>query len=422
MTEQNHSGRLTIGNWLLSFSPRTVPPRNHSRTAQRPRELLVPIGERVEQFVYHSRRWKLISVLFAVTLFKTGIWFNPILLDRSRLIAQNPFANPLQDLPTFHYLYWSWLAPFVAWLVGATGPLSFFCFHLFFSLAFTGLFIVTIFSRFEDKVARTALVMFFILPVAGTCYFWVGGDSVTLFLMMLALAFPKYLWATLIAGVALGMEHFEQGFFAVVAVAFVSLFGLPDEREREYSWRWALPLLFGIMLGKAVLVELFRHLKVLVNSGRVYWLANPPFRHMVVRDFYFHFQFIIYSVLGVGWALVIKYANLGKKVSPFFVALCGLMLLLPITYDETRVGAIVSFPLMAVFFLLNRWFLKSVTPQFLSWMFIAWLLVPYSWAYGGVPQWSILPYDVALMLHKLFGWFDLPTNDPFWPISQYRRW
>src|SRR5208337_2319150 len=147
MTEQNHSGRLTSGNWL-SFAPRTFLQRDHSRTVQRPRELSLPIWERVDHFIYDSKRWQLISVLFAVTLFKTGIWFNPILLDRSRLIAQNPFANPLQDLPTFHYLYWSWLAPFVAWLVGATGRLSFFCFHLFFSLAFTGLFIVTVFSRF----------------------------------------------------------------------------------------------------------------------------------------------------------------------------------------------------------------------------------------------------------------------------------
>src|SRR5271167_1042651 len=326
----------------------------------------LPALRPILRLIYGSRRWTLIAFLMAVTIFKTGIWYTPNIAD-SAMIARSPFVNPLSD-PDNHYLFWSWLAPFLAWLVHANGKASFFCLELLFSLAFTALFVLVAFRRLEEDEARTALVLFFVLPVSATAYFWVGGDSLTLFLMMLALAVPGSLPAALLAGIGLGMQHFEQSFFAAAALAFAmgwdSLRG--RKANRSYSVSWALAMVLGVVAGKTFLFLLFRHFNVHVNSGRFSWLHGHL--HWLLSQFYFHYQVALYSVLGIGWVLIIKLAERGRKALPFIVALAGLLLLLPIAGDHTRVGAIVTFPLMAVYCVLNRDFLASTSRQFVSWV------------------------------------------------------
>jgi hypothetical protein len=71
---------------------------------------------------------------------------------------------------------------------------------------------------------------------------------------------------------------------------------------------------------------------------------------------------------------------------------------------------------MAVFCMLNRDFLASTSRQFVSWVFVAWLIAPYTWVWGGIPKWSSFPFDVTLLLHKAFGWFAVPANRPMWPF------
>ncbi|MGJ0485684.1 MAG: hypothetical protein ACR65R_14325 [Methylomicrobium sp.] len=118
-------------------------------------------------------------------------------------MAQNPFINPFSN-PNFHYQFWSWLGSFLAWLLGATTLKSLCLFHLAFSFAFSLLFIKAIFSWFPDQLARTSLVLFSVLPVSATAYFWVGHDSITLFLMVFSLAYPRKLPVIFLAGIALG--------------------------------------------------------------------------------------------------------------------------------------------------------------------------------------------------------------------------
>jgi hypothetical protein len=379
---------------------------------------LNPVLRPIQRLVYGSKRWKLISFLMAATIFKAGIWYIPNIVA-SVMIVRSPFANPLSGHPDAQYIYWSWLAHFLAWLARANGKLSLFCFELLFSVAFTALFVLVVFARFEENDARTALVLFFVLPVSATAYFWVSGDSVTLFLMMLALAVPGSLSATFLAGIALGMQHFEQGSFAGGALALAMAWDSRRHRDpdRSYSVPWALTLVAGLVAGKLVLAGLFRYLDVDVNSGRFFWLHGHL--KVVLTQFYYHCQLIFYSALGIGWVLIVKSAERGRKAIPFMVCLFGLLTMsLPIVFDQTRVGAIVTFPLIAVYCLLNRAFLKTTSRQFVCWVLVVWLIVPYIWVWGGVPKWSVFPFDVAFLLHKAFGWFAVPVNNPSWPFLE----
>ena len=137
---------------------------------------------------------------------------------------------------------------------------------------------------------------------------------------------------------------------------------------------------------------------------------------MFFSMFFYHFEYVLWSIMGVGWLAVAKFAERGKVAVPFLVCLFALLLMLPIVSDETRVLSIMTFPLVAAYLLLNPDFLQSLNSRFVSRIFGIWLLVPWPWAWGGRPLVSIFPYNIAYVLHRLFGWFSIPTDQSMWPL------
>jgi hypothetical protein len=363
----------------------------------------------LERFIYQSKPVRFLALALAVSLVKTGVWHMPN-LAASYLVCLDPFRNPFG--PDAHYLFWNWLSPFLAWRLGIHNENFFLLFHFLFSVAFTFTFIALVWSRFEAPAVRAALVLFLAIPASGTAYYWIGIDSVTLTLMLLLFVVAGHLWLVLVIGVLLGMQHFEQGVVAMGALTLALALSSVLKTGAPYPLRWAITSLLGIVLGKLVLVFLFRHYGIQVNSGRIYLLQRM---YPKLLGFFFHrFQYVLWSVLGVGWIAVAKFAERIKVAVPFLIALAGLLLLLLIVGDQTRVLAIVSFPLVAAYLLLNPAFLRSLDQRFVAWIFGLWLIVPWPWVLGNGPHVSVFPYDVAYVLHRLFGWFDAPTNRAIW--------
>jgi hypothetical protein len=361
-----------------------------------------------ERLVFAAPVWRLVAAVLLVGLVKTGVWQIPN-FGASRLIAQDPFTNPFQD-PYAHTLYWSWLGPFLAWAIGATSPVAFFGFHLLLSVGFAALFVLAAFRSLPEREARVSLVLFAVLPVSATAFFWVSTDSLTLFLIMLAFALPRRWWIGALVGTTLGMQHFEQalfGFGALLATLVLSrLQGSPAER-----WSgWAASVLAGVVAGKLALVGLFSWLGVEVNSGRLYWLQEHL--PLLLEQFLLHVHIILFSVLGLGWLVAVKYVERGREALPFLAALGGLMLLLPISGDQTRVLAVVTFPLIAATWLLSGRVLASLSNRWVAWLLVTWVIVPWSWVWGGLPRWSAFPYDLAYLLNQGLGWLE-PLPDPF---------
>ncbi|MDP1547727.1 MAG: hypothetical protein Q8L87_17100 [Anaerolineales bacterium] len=368
----------------------------------------------IERVIFESPTWKFILLVFAITLVRTGIWQIPN-LELSLQIAQDPFNNPFTDNDA-HYLFWNWLGPFLAWLVGAKSKAAFFLLHLTFSIAFTLLFIRIAFSRFSNQTARSALILFSVLPVSATAYFWVSTDSLTLFLILLALAFPEYALVTVISGVALGMQHFEQGFVAAGGLLFAQFLSKKfTDSPLPYSPAFTILWLIGVHAGKTVLIGLFDYFSIEINSGRAYFLSQH-FR-LLLKVSFFYFHIIAWSVLGLGWLVALRYIDWGRKTIPFFLALFGFCLLIPISADQTRVLAIVTFPLLATYWLFNRDFLEKLSKTEVAFLFVLWILIPWAWTWGGVPKWSVFPHDIAYIFHELLGWFRIPSDPSAWPFD-----
>jgi hypothetical protein len=381
----------------------------------------VRVKEWVRQLVFDAPIWKLVTALLIVSVVKTGIWWIPN-LPESRSIADDPFRNPFVKVSA-RYLYSSWLAPFLAWLVGANGNASFFLFHFAFAIAFSALFCWLTLTRQSDRNARVSLAIFAMLPVSGVAYFWIGSDGVTLFLMLLAFVLPSNpLWGLLV-GVLLGMQHFEQSSAAAAGTCGALVLNSWNNRHATVSvdrsmptLLWCVLLFVGVIAGKLFLDYLFTQwgAEVLINRTDLALQRLP----VNAKRFVLSFHVTLWSVLGLGWIVMVKYLERGRDSLPFVLVFCGLLLLLVGVEDQTRVLAIVTFPLVFAFWLQDSATLSSINEEMLSWLVMIWVVVPWSWVWSGRSVSSVFPYDLVLGFYMLTGLAELTPNISYWPFPQ----
>jgi hypothetical protein len=370
------------------------------------------IVEIVERYVFESHRFRFVAWLLALSALRSGIWQMPN-LDASRRLAEDPFVNPFST-PETHYLMWNWLGPWLAYLVGATGSAAFFVFHFGFAIAFSGLVAWLCFKRLKERNARVALILFALLPVSSTAYYWVGMDAITLFLMVLSFLIPTNPLWPLAIGALLGMQHFEQGLVAAVLLCVVVVMRTRLKLPNVISTLWCCALTFGVLAGKLILIEVFQYVEINVAIERGYWIQK--LLPTLLRQLFTDFHYLAWSVLALGWIVLVKDIQRGKAVIPVLLGLVGAMSLLGLVFDQTRVVAIVSFPLLWVSWLQDNDFLDKLENRFIAWMTIAWLIVPWAWVFGGRSQRSVLPFDLAVVVGTLTGWYELPRDLEWWPF------
>ena len=366
---------------------------------------------KLEDFIFKSKNSHFVMVLFLLLIFKVGIWFMPN-LGSSRAVSQNPFSNPFHG--TDMYIFWNWLGPFLTWALGIQSWLLFFLFHLICSFLFILVFIRLAFKSFPNTLARKTLIIFLSLPVAGTSFYWVGMDSLTLLLMILPFLFPRKVLFAVLMGILLGMQHFEQGVFAYSGLFFAVLLSEKLGYRVKYSSRFCIALLIGVIGGKFLLYSLFHFYSIDIRLDRRAWfLENLP---RLIQQFGFHFQIVLWSTLGLGWLVALRFMDWGKSALPFFIFLVALLMLLPIVEDQTRVIAIITFPLVLVFWLLNQNFIEKLSQRETSFFLLLWIVLPWTWVWGGITRVSALPFDVVCALNLVLGWFELPARLADWPF------
>ncbi len=365
----------------------------------------------VERLAFEGPVARLVAALLVIGLLRVGIWLFPN-LQASLLIAQDPFRNPLQD-PVSHYLMWNWLGPYLAWLVGATEIGTHALLFLAFSLAFVALFIGAARLSLSDEQSRKAIIAFFMLPVSGTSFYWVGMDSLTLLLLMIASCLRHVPAAAPVVGILLGMQHFEQGLFAVLALVVSAIVAAWTTRRPPDGLVYWLLCLAGLVAGKALLRLVFDAHGVHVSTDRADWLAA----HLkgIVAGASTSPHAIVWSVLGIGWVLALRYADRGRASLPFFVPLALLVGLMFFVGDQTRVLCIVTFPLVYVHWLSDEAFLSSISRAQASLLLIVGSLMPWYW-FWGEPQGSAFPFDVLVVLDGLLDLRIVPEQFWTWPF------
>lgn len=367
--------------------------------------------ERLHRFFYTGSRFKLLAALWGLMIIRTGLWYMPN-LDLSRRVALSPFANEMAE-PAGEYLFWNWFGPLIAFLLHATGKIPFLLLHLCFSVVFTLVMLRALFANLEERQARTSALLFFVLPASATSYYWIGMDSLTLLLMALALLAERPVFCGLI-GLMLGMQHFEQSFIAY-AILIVGLL-LCRKYDPEFApvRKW-VAVLAGIVLGRILLALILEHFSITLHTGRIA-LAFLTASNLSLKSL-LRLHFVLWSFFGAGWLVAVRHFSQGKSAIPFWAGTCAAVLVAMLVFDQTRVFAIVSFPLLSVFWLMNRRLVDTLSDSRVVWILLLWLLTPWFFVWNGTPRGSAFVFDILYAMNRLFGWFQVPADPTLWPFQ-----
>ena len=361
--------------------------------------------DRVRAWLFESPWWLFVTILSAVMVVRTGIWGMPGIFAQRRL-AIDPFTNPFLHDPHNYYLIWNWLGPFIAWALGLKSRFGFIAMYAAFSVAYVALFVRIAITRIGHDQWRKAVILFFVLPVSATSFYNLGYDSLTLFLMMLALSWPRQIVVTVAAGILLGMQHFEIALVATTALCAFSLLRYKSNTS-DYTLKFSVPLLISVILGHGVLLYIFQRYAIETDPGRTHYVLSELAR--ITSTFFFRMHVILWSICGVGWLAVMRYADGGRSTAAFFVTLVGtIFVFVPIVDDQTRVACLITFPLIAVALLLNKEWLATIDEREAALLWIISTLSAWSWVLTGNPRSSAFPFDLAAVAHYMLGWPDVP--------------
>lgn len=370
------------------------------------------IIKRLENFIFESPFWLFFLSLFLLTFLKVGFWYIPN-LDLFYQISLDPFKNPFPD-PNSHYLIFTWLSPFIGWMLGISTWFKFFLLHLFFAIAFSLIYALSVNIKFHGDQRRISLICLTILPVSGSIYYWIGPDALTILLMLLIFCFSRKISIYFLLSVLLGLQHFEQGFISMASLLLGAAINNRFAVKNNFPTRFYVLTLLGIILGKMIQTFLFSHFGLNLNSGRIFWLQQHY--SVLTGQFVFNFQYILWSMIGLGWVLVIHYIGTVKNYQGFLISFLVLQFLAPVVQDQTRVLSIIMFPIFLNYFLFNYDFLRTVSRLQCSVVFFFWLLIPWGWVFSGKVQVSVLPYTTINLLNKFLGWFSVPAYRDYWPF------
>lgn len=357
-------------------------------------------------------RLQFLSLLLALKVIHVGIWFIPNLAS-TREIALDPFRNPFGN-PEADYLLHTWLSPMLSWLIGANTFTEVLLLHL----CITGLFLIvvtlTLFEILPEPQARVALIIFWSAPVSGVSLYWIGPDSLTLFLLASACVLNRRPPVVFVLGLLLGLQHFEQAVFGAISLVPLVMFPSRDRWVPNVAKSFVPVLFTGLVLGKIALLAIFSTFPEDVNSGRPYWLITNF--ASLTADFVSLPLITLWSGLGMCWIALAKFAQEVRCNARLLIALAIPCSVLPVVADPTRVLAITSFPLLYFTLLTSQ---KHLTrwdrPQAARWMVTA-VVIPWLWVWGGTVHTSTFFYGAVWLLNRTSGLFELPNDLALWPF------
>jgi len=372
-------------------------------------------------YLLKSNLKKLILLLICISIFKNGFWYHPGLWNMLE-IAKNPFFNVFGEEVNKYYLYSSWLSPFIAYLFKLNTKITFFFLHFFFSIVFFCLFILLIKKFVTKKYQRMSIIIFFIFPVSMTSFFWIGYDSLTLLLFVISILLNRKLIVVLFCSTGIGLQHFEIGIVAVT-ILFISktleiaIYKKQVEKTINLNYIFILTYIIGLIIGKIILYKIYVNSNLII--GRFDWFQNYLLH--LIYNFYFNFYNIVWFSLGTGWFLIIKYFFEIKNKISLIISLIILIGILPIVDDHTRVYSCISFFILVTHIICNNNFLKTISKNEITILFLIWFFMPYSWVWQGDLRQSMFQYDLAYLLNYFFDIFNTDVkSSTIWPFARFK--
>lgn len=288
--------------------------------------------EPVTRVLFESPLWALGAGTLCLSGLLNGVYRAP---NASVIasIAADPFSPP--ELGRGSFLLSSPLGPLVSWAIGARDDASF----LFVQGVLTVLAVIGVAHLVRrwhgDTVARLLLIALFCSPLSNLLVGWIGQpDPFTVAGATLVVAGPR--WACLVGGLTLGFNHFEQGVFIVGAAAVLRRADAP-----------VLVALAGLGAGKLGLEGFHAAFDIDASEDRLAYLRAAGIERHLIATFT-NLPTLVFSVLGVMWAPFLWFLTNVERRRALTVGVLQFGLLVPValTFDSSRVWALVSWPVV----------------------------------------------------------------------------
>ena len=378
--------------------------------------------------------WTLFCGLLVTAFLKSGVWYFPN-LSTYQVMAKSPFSDLLaQSDPGSAYMYGNWLDAFLAFALGWSDDFwLYFLLHLLLYLAFVSFVGATLLRTLPLQLAKLSLIIFFILPISNSSLFWVGIDSLTLILATGLFAARRSPKIVLSLAVLLGLQSFEQAFVGLLALSVGVLLTIFFSNKRQLGrsnihisrhlsvlqqilYSPISIALIGVSLGKVLLILI--QLRFGMNAGGDKGFeVTSNLASLIAEDFY-SFQLITWAFLGMGWFVLLRYLALKRNSCALAIPLVLLYLVALSVSDQTRVPAVITFPLIGVMWLSDSDFLEGLGETFIGWLLIAWVVFPYIFVWAGRPQESALPANILHFVNVVIGpLFGFSLDDVRWPFT-----
>jgi hypothetical protein len=291
--------------------------------------------------------------------------------------AQSPFHPP--PLHGEGYIVTSPVTPVLAHVLHATGSTSTLAvFHLALIVVAVGGSLAYVHRVEGDLTARLSIVALFCGPLGAILFTWIGvEDPVTVAVATILVTTRRPRTAAL-AALVLGINHFEQG---TVIVATLLVLDVAD-RFRLRPKHLFVPAVACLAIGRAVVWTYIRVCHINGSFDRLAWLREVGPAHMA-HQAATSAPVLVLSLFAAWWIFVVVIGrgiwDRDRRLALAFAVALGFVLgIVVFTLDETRVFALLSWPITLWSI---RWAVANLRHDHLkriaTWCLLAGLLVPF---------------------------------------------
>ncbi len=171
------------------------------------------------------------------------------------------------------------------------------------------------------------------------------------------MAFALFAWRThsrvlfLLAGIYLGIQHFEQSIVVIVSWSLATL-ALQRDFPKPWSSRWnPIWILPGAIVGKVTLSLIIVAQGIDPSEGRLHWMGSTYWLKQAIVGSINFGPVLLLSFFAGAWAIIILtllIPDTWRRRSYLLAALLIPALFAVITLDHTRVFIMVTIPLVAI--------------------------------------------------------------------------
>lgn len=344
------------------------------------------------EFIFGIHFWIFYLLILAICILQNGFWYSSF-APGFALLSRDLTHNPMAHDPGAQWALTSFLGPVLAHFVRIQTAQAYAWMQLSLLLCIFTLLIAVIRRRHGEFAARAVLILFLASPISTVLLTWLGSPDVLTFLLSVGVVLLRSNAIGLfVVSAMLGTNHPEQG------LAILGLIGIDTffRHQRRVTLQYAIAAFGGLLVGAGIVQWWFRAHDFGLLFTRTNYIAAQGLGEYARQ--LAHAPLALFLSL-FGGSVVFVIADLHRFQSKAFLLQgASAFLLVCITFDQTRVFALLTFPALLLLALTENQEKQTWSETILTLTLLAALILPRLIVHGGIPH---LGFDLgqAIALH-----------------------